>query len=264
MVSSSIFNLFRRQNGTGINAINYYSPTVFKSLGIVGTSTGLLSTGIFGVIKMIGSALFILVLVETVGRRRLLIISSSGGAFAMFYLAAYIAVAQPAKHKKASIDGAGYSALIFFYIWTSFYSFGWNPLPWVYGAESFDNTARPVAQVFMAASNWLYNFVISQATPHMFIKMGYGVYLFFASCMVISVFWVYFLMPETKGIPVEEMDNLHERRPIRHANKLVMEELRTRAAERSGQAVLSDYPSDDASSSNEEKAAMNEVNISTA
>ena len=62
-----------------------------------------------------------------------------------------------------------------------------------------DNTARPVTQIFMAASNWLYNFAITQATPHMFDKMGYGVYLFFASCMVCSVGWIYFSMPETKG-----------------------------------------------------------------
>lgn len=257
-------SLFIFQNGTGINAINYYSPTVFKSLGIVGTSTGLLSTGIFGVIKMIGSACFILFLVETVGRRRLLMISSSGGALAMFYLAGYIAIAKPAQHKKANIDSAGTSALVFFYIWTSFYSFGWNPLPWVYGSEAFDNTARPVAQIFMAASNWLYNFVISQATPHMFIKMGYGVYLFFASCMVISVLWVFFLMPETKGVPVEEMDNLHEKRPIRHANKLVHEELRIKAAERSGQSVLNAYSSDDAASNDEDKSGMNEVKLNTA
>ncbi len=256
-------SLFVFQNGTGINSINYYSPTVFKSLGIVGTSTGLLSTGIFGIIKMIGSACFILFLVETVGRRRLLMISSSGGAIAMYYLAAYIAIAQPAKHKKANIDGPGVSALVFFYTWTCFYSFGWNPLPWVYGAESFDNTARPVVQVFMAASNWLYNFAISQATPHMFIKMGYGVYLFFASCMVLSVLWVYFFMPETKGIPVEEMDNLHEKHPPRHANKLLIEELRMRAAERNAYPVLNDSQSDTATS-NVDKLAVNEVKVNTA
>jgi len=44
-------SLFIWQNGTGINAINYYSPTIFKSIGITGTNTGLFTTGIFGVIK---------------------------------------------------------------------------------------------------------------------------------------------------------------------------------------------------------------------
>lgn len=261
-------SLFLFQNGTGINAINYYSPTVFKSLGITGTSTGLLTTGIFGVIKTIGALLFILILVETVGRRRLLMISASGGAFAMYYIAAYIAIAKPAEHKTGHLDHAGTSALVFFYIWTAFYSFGYNPLPWVYGAESFDNTARPVAQIFMAASNWLYNFVISQATPHMFAKMGYGVYLFFATMMVISVFWVYFLMPETKGIPIEEMDNLHEKRPQRHAHRMVMEELRTKNAERRGEAVLGSgqedsYQNSGAASINE-KEEVNQVKLSTA
>jgi MFS family permease len=45
--------LFLWQNGSGINAINYYSPTVFKSLGITGTNTGFLTTGIFGVVKTV-------------------------------------------------------------------------------------------------------------------------------------------------------------------------------------------------------------------
>jgi hypothetical protein len=45
-------SLFMWQNGTGINAINYYSPTIFKSIGITGTNTGLLTTGIFGVLKV--------------------------------------------------------------------------------------------------------------------------------------------------------------------------------------------------------------------
>ncbi|SJX65845.1 probable quinate permease [Sporisorium reilianum f. sp. reilianum] len=258
-------SLFAFQNGTGINAVNYYSPSVFSSLGIAGTNTGLLTTGCFGVLKSIGSVVFILFLVETVGRRRLLMISSSGGAFAMYYIAAYIAIAKPALHKKSSIDGPGASALAFFYIWTCFYSFGWNPLPWVYGSEAFDNTSRPVAQIFMAASNWLYNFVISQATPHMFKSMSWGVYAFFASCMVLSVVWVYFLMPETKGIPTEEMDNLHEQWPRRHAHAKVIEELRTRAAERRGEPVLANdgyQPSDSASSN--EKEEHNQVKLSTA
>lgn len=43
--------LFLWQNGSGINAINYYSPTVFKSIGITGTNTSFLTTGIFGVVK---------------------------------------------------------------------------------------------------------------------------------------------------------------------------------------------------------------------
>ena len=57
----------------------------------------------------------------------------------------------------------------------------------------------------------------------MFTKMGYGVYFFFAALMLCSVVFVWFLIPETKGIPLESMDRLFEL-PIRKAHKIVMEE----------------------------------------
>jgi len=53
-----------RQNGSGINAINYYSPTVFKSIGVTGTSASLFSTGIFGVIKTLATIVWLLFLVD--------------------------------------------------------------------------------------------------------------------------------------------------------------------------------------------------------
>ena len=60
----------------------------------------------------------------------------------------------------------------------------------------------------------------------MFIKMGYGVYFFFASLMIISAFFIFFCLPETKGIPLESMDRLFQVKPVRRANDTVMEELR--------------------------------------
>lgn len=57
-------SLFIWQNGTGINAINYYSPTIFKSIGITGTNTGLFTTGIFGVIKTTFTLIWIFFLID--------------------------------------------------------------------------------------------------------------------------------------------------------------------------------------------------------
>lgn len=59
----------------------------------------------------------------------------------------------------------------------------------------------------------------------MFIKMGYGVYLFFGALMLVSFFFVLFLLPETKAIPLEQMDRLFETKPVGKANRIVMEEL---------------------------------------
>ena len=120
-----------------------------------------------------------------------------------------------------SLPASGGVAVAFFYIWTAFYSMGWNGTPWVVNSESFPGSIRQVCSTFAAASNWLWNFVISRATPYMFRQMGhsgYGVvstftffpsatdllelwqYIFFALMQVASVFYVIFLLPETKGI----------------------------------------------------------------
>jgi hypothetical protein len=61
----------------------------------------------------------------------------------------------------------------------------------------------------------------------MFAAMGYGVYMFFASLMLCAAVFVYFLLPETKGIPLEEMDRLFSGGiPARHAHKTILEQLR--------------------------------------
>lgn len=78
--------LKRRANGIGINSINYYSPTVFKSIGVQGTSASLLTTGVFGVIKFAVAFIWLLWLVDNVGRKALFIIGSIGGALCMYYL----------------------------------------------------------------------------------------------------------------------------------------------------------------------------------
>ena len=60
----------------------------------------------------------------------------------------------------------------------------------------------------------------------MFTTMGYGVYFFFASLMLCSIVFVYFLIPETKSVPLEAMDRLFDVKPVRKANKTILSELR--------------------------------------
>jgi MFS family permease len=76
--------LFLWQNGSGINAINYYSPTVFKSLGITGTNTGFLTTGLFGVVKTVVTIVWLMYLIDRLGRRRLLMSGAVGGSLCMW------------------------------------------------------------------------------------------------------------------------------------------------------------------------------------
>ncbi|KAA8564158.1 hypothetical protein EYC84_012135 [Monilinia fructicola] len=200
-------SLFFWQNASGINAVNYYSPTIFKSIGIIGTNTSLFSTGLFGVVKTVGTFLYLLFLIDQLGRRKLLMIGSIGGAL-------------------YTLPPSGVSAVFFFYLWTAFYTPTWNPTPWVVNAEIFDQSVRTLAQAHAAAHNWFWNFLISRFTPQMFTAMGYGVYLFFASLMIWGAAFVFFLVPETKNVPLEAIDRLFDRNlPARKAHAVVWAEL---------------------------------------
>ncbi|KAJ3572991.1 hypothetical protein NPX13_g4861 [Xylaria arbuscula] len=223
--------LFFWQNGSGINAINYYSPTVFKSLGITGTNTGFLTTGLFGVVKTVLTVVWLLWLIDRLGRRNLLIFGAAGGSICMWIIGAYIKVADPANNVTDTPPPAGIAAIFFFYLWTAFYTPSWNGTPWVLNSEMFDVNTRSLGQASAAASNWLYNFLISRFTPQLFEALGYGVYFFFASLMVLSIFFVFFLVPETKGVPLEAMDRLFETKPVWRAHGRIMESLREQEEE---------------------------------
>lgn len=219
--------LFLWQNGSGINAINYYSPTVFKSLGITGTNTGFLTTGIFGVVKTVLTFVWLLVLIDRLGRTKLLMFGAFGGSLCMWYIAAYIKIADPTKHVNTSgkLSSGGISAIFFFYLWTAFYTPSWNGTPWVINSEIYSPATRSLGQAFAASNNWFWNFLISRFTPQMFLKMSYGVYMFFASLMLLSIPYVFFLIPETKGVPLEKMDELFEIKPAHKAHKIMLQKL---------------------------------------
>ncbi|PKY08717.1 MFS quinate transporter QutD [Aspergillus campestris IBT 28561] len=218
--------LFLWQNGSGINAINYYSPTVFASIGVKGGNTSLFTTGIFGVVKTVVTFVWLLWLIDHVGRRMLLLVGAAGGSICLWIVGAYIKIADTKNSDNTEMDGGGIMAMFFFYLWTVFYTPSWNGTPWVINSEMFEPNIRSLAQACAAGSNWLWNFLISRFTPQMFDKMDYGVYFFFATLMIFSIVFVFFFVPETKGVPLENMDGLFEHKPIWRAHGEVIARLR--------------------------------------
>lgn len=161
------------------------------------------------------------------GRRWLLIIGATGGSLCMWFIGAYINISKPENNQEnASLEGGGVAALFFFYLWTAFYTPSWNGTPWVLNSEMFDQNTRSLGQANAAANNWFWNFIIARFTEQMFNSWGYGVYFFFATLMIISVFFVWFCIPETKSIPLEMMDKLFETKPVWRAGKIVMADLK--------------------------------------
>ncbi|POR36288.1 Quinate permease [Tolypocladium paradoxum] len=226
--------LFVFQNGSGINAINYYSPTVFRSIGITGTNTSFLTTGIFGVVKTSLTFVWLLIMIDHMGRRNLLMIGAAGGSFCMWFIGAYIKVAgsgATSANNSGSLSSGGIAAVFFFYLWTAFYTPSWNGTPWVINSEMFDQNTRSLGQANAAANNWFWNFIIARFTEQMFNAWGYGVYFFFATLMIISVVFVFFCVPETKSLPLEAMDRLFKLKPTWRANEILMAQLQAEDVE---------------------------------
>lgn len=197
------------QQMTGTNAINVYAPTIFKNLGIKGTSTSLFSTGIYGIVKVTSCICFLLFMADSLGRRRSLLWTSIAQGCAMFYIGLYVRIAPPKEGQ--DVPPAGIVALVCIFLFAAFFQFGWGPACWIYASEIPTARLRSMNVALAAATQWLFNLIVARVVPNMLATVGsngYGTYLIFGSfCFSMFVF-VWFLVPETKGISLERMDEL--------------------------------------------------------
>ncbi|KAH8897951.1 MFS sugar transporter-like protein [Thozetella sp. PMI_491] len=198
------------QQMTGTNAINTYAPTIFKNLGITGTQTSLFSTGIYGVVKVTSCICFLLFMADSLGRRRSLLWTSIAQGVAMFYIGIYVRVSPPVEGQ--AVPPAGYVALVCIFLFAAFFQFGWGPACWIYASEIPTARLRSMNVALAAATQWLFNFVVARSVPVMLVtvggKTGYGTYLLFGSFCFSMFFFVWFFVPETKGLSLERMDEL--------------------------------------------------------
>ncbi|KAJ4326388.1 hypothetical protein N0V94_000063 [Neodidymelliopsis sp. IMI 364377] len=197
------------QQMTGTNAINYYAPQIFKALGLEGNEVKLFATGIYGIVKMIACLAFLIFAADSLGRRRSLLWTSIAQGLAMFYIGFYMRFDPPVAGK--SVPGAGYFALVCVFLFAGFFQFGWGPVCWIYVSEIPAARLRSLNVAIAAATQWLFNFVVARATPNMMTTVGfngYGTFLIYGTFCFSMFIFVWFLVPETKGLSLEKMDDL--------------------------------------------------------
>ncbi|KAM5386605.1 hypothetical protein ACJZ2D_000568 [Fusarium nematophilum] len=212
------------QNFTGINAVNYFSPTIFRSIGFTGTSVGLLATGVYGVVKTVFSTISFLFLVDRFGRRPLLLIASTLCAFTMFYLGAFSSLTD-SFNGGAERNAASYSAIVMVYLFAMAYVSGWN-LSWIVCSEIFPVKVRSFCLVITTCAQWLGQFIVVYSTPYMIQGISYGTFLFFGSMTVLAFVFVFVCVPETKGVSLEDMDLLWEKtKGLAHTKRKQFDEL---------------------------------------
>jgi sugar porter (SP) family MFS transporter len=197
------------QQMTGTNAINYYAPQIFKNLGMTGTDSSLFATGVYGVVKTAGILVFLLFVADSLGRRRSLIWTSAAQGIVMFIIGIYGRVQPPVAGQP--VTAFGYVAITCIYLWAAAFQFGWGPCCWILVSEIPTARLRAMNVALGAATQWLFNFIIARTVLTMqntMGKAGYGMFFMFASFDVIMGIYVYFFIPETKGLSLEKMDEL--------------------------------------------------------
>ena len=130
----------------------------------------------------------------------------------MWIIGAFVKV-QAAEIKTAgSLSGMSYASAVFIYLFAVAFCFSWAGVPWIICSEIYPLQVRGLAVSICVATHWLFNFVLARSVPYMLSNITYGTYWFFAACTTLSVPFVWFMLPETKGLPLEEVDLLFEKR----------------------------------------------------
>ncbi|MDL9935694.1 sugar porter family MFS transporter [Gordonia sp. ABSL1-1] len=209
------------QQFVGINAIFYYSTTLWQSVGF-SESASFKTSVITAVINVVMTFVAIL-FVDRIGRRKLLLIGSVGMFIGL--LMACVAFTQSTYKQSGSVgdvlceagnttkecltldDPWGVLALIGANLFVVAFAATWGPVMWVMLGEMFPNSIRGVALGVCTAVNWIANFTISMLFPTASEQLGLGwVYGFFAVCAALSFLFVHRRVQETKGLELEEMD----------------------------------------------------------
>ncbi|KAK2463563.1 hypothetical protein APHAL10511_004314 [Amanita phalloides] len=193
------------QQLTGINFIFYYGTQFFKNAGIQNNFLISIATSLVNVFMTLPG----LYGVERLGRRSLLLIGAVGMTVCEF-IVAIIGVTI------STNNIAGQHVLIAFVcIYIAFFASTWGPIPWVIIGEIFPLQMRAKAISLSTASNWLWNFGITYATPYLVnVQKGSAglqskVFFIWGSTCACCFVFTYFFIPETKGLSLEQINEMY-------------------------------------------------------
>ncbi|KAI3616738.1 sugar transporter, partial [Moniliophthora roreri] len=199
------------QQLNGQNFYYYYGDTFFQSAG-TDLSPYVIQT-ILGAVSVVGT-LPALYLIEAWGRRRSLLVGSVLEAICSLVAGLVghltLAPAHTPKELLTARNKAGGDALIAFAVLHVFsFSVFWGPVPWVYLGESFPLRVRPKSIALGSATNWLWNFLLSFFAPKIAADIGPLILMIFFGMLVFGFVYVWLFIPETKGLSLEEVDEMY-------------------------------------------------------
>lgn len=194
------------QQLTGINAVAFYGPVLFRSVGF--GSDGALIGGIVLATVNILSTFVSTFAVDRVGRRALFLQAGAQIFISQIALAIVLAIAGGADGNEHFSRKAGILVLILTCSVAAAFAWSWGPLTWLIPSEILPMEVRPAGQGICIAFNFIVTFILSQTFLTVLCHFKYGAFLFYAAWVLIMTVFVYLFVPETKGIPLESMDQV--------------------------------------------------------
>ncbi|MCQ8005415.1 sugar porter family MFS transporter, partial [Salmonella enterica] len=192
------------QQFTGINVIMFYAPVLFNTIGFADNAS-LMSAVITGGVNVAATVVSIYG-VDKWGRRFLFL----EGGIQMLICQAIVAACIGAKFGMDGNPGElpkwyAIVVVLFICIYVAGFAWSWGPLGWLVPSEIFPLEIRSAAQSINVSVNMFFTFVVAQIFLTMLCHLKFGLFLFFAFFVVVMSIFVYYFLPETKGIPIEEM-----------------------------------------------------------
>ncbi|ALC42591.1 sut4 [Drosophila busckii] len=188
------------QQWTGINAIMFYSTSIFEDVG-AGLS-GRICTILIGATQVIMTLVAALI-VDKAGRRILLLISSFFMAVTTTLMGVYF---QMKENDPASVTSIGWLPITSILVFIVFFSIGFGPVPWLIMAEVFTEDVKSVAGSIAGTSNWLSAFLVTLLFPILKNAIGSApTFWIFAGIAVVAFVYCLLCVPETKGKSIHEI-----------------------------------------------------------
>ena len=184
---------------SGINAILYYAPRIFEMAG-AGKHAAFLQSVVVGGTNLVFTLLAMSV-IDRFGRKFLMLTGSIGYILSLSTVAAAFYV------YGTHFDTLGNAiVLVSLMVFIAAHAFGQGAVIWVFISEIFPNTVRAKGQALGSFTHWFMCALISWTFPVIAAASGGHAFAFYALMMVLQLIWVIFVMPETKGIPLEEIE----------------------------------------------------------
>ncbi|RJE24268.1 transporter [Aspergillus sclerotialis] len=192
---------------TGVSAIQYYSVKIYGQIGISGDDT-LRYQAINSIIALVAQFLCIL-FIDRFGRRWTLITGNLGNMVTFIVACALLAQFPP----EVSNTGAHWAFTIMTWLYNFSFSATCGPLSWIIPAEVFDTRTRSKGVSIATMTSFAFNTMIGQVTPIAMESVRYRYYFLFIICNFSNAVFFWLLLPETKKLPLEEMNYLFSNAP---------------------------------------------------